>query len=734
MKKIYKKILTINYNDKLFTIFLANDNRRTFLETNPEGKYFYPLLDDFMALNDRFNNYDPFILNVTKYTFQEKVKKVALGTLLTVSIVGSFNFFSNNYTPQVYDNKLELSNNQASTKEIIDITDVSMLDEILGYKSVSLEEVHQAIDNNQTISFRFKTKIHLFINILTRLHPTIDLRIFYENIKTLEFVIVDDNYFIDLKCKYITGQYNSKTNKILIHEDVDDESFYHELSHLLDAYYREYEDIIIRKTTPNLGIALKEAMTNVIADSIISTYSYDKYGVLLNYFRNYVDFDYETFNKYGVAPLMQGLKDRYADVDIDFILAAIDTILNVEQNEDYIYWDEANDLLDEIFKICEFELKYEKEDYYKPFAEFAKILFYTSDFKKDNFYNYPNIMYDYLDKYNELLKEMGYNGELITKEGILEKVDKYKDVKYLFFKESAKRKTVIPVSDVFWNENENGWPIHYITIIDSEGNKHNTNISPDNYCNFSMNYQNLFYFLQIMGIEYYDIIGTPEYWEKIAINLGNMKVEAMKVADLEEVPIYLEGELIGTESIDNLEITVGQSEDGYIAYEIRSKDSNFAYSSSPSASNQSNFVPLKTFIKNYNPRDFSSLELSNILNDYYLMDIMMDDCFFSTVIIKDNTLKFRPNYQIEIDDGFGKFNLALGNCFFVIKDDKVCLHPLNYAKEANGKIYLKDILTYYNVLDEDTLLYYFTKDELMEYYYMYLEDNVIEKEKGMSYK
>ncbi|MDE5630610.1 MAG: hypothetical protein K2I70_03320, partial [Bacilli bacterium] len=133
----------------------------------------------------------------------------------------------------------------------------------------------------------------------------------------------------------------------------------------------------------------------------------------------------------------------------------------------------------------------------------------------------------------------------------------------------------------------------------------------------------------------------------------------------------------------------------------------------------------------YNPKDFSSLELKNVLNDAYLKNLLITDCFFSNVIIQDNELKFMPTYRIEVEESFGTYNLELGDFYFGIDNDVVKLYPLEYVTGFEGKVYLKDILTYYNVLDEDTLLYKFTKDELMNYYEQYMIDINREKENSM---
>ncbi|MCX4365343.1 MAG: hypothetical protein OSJ70_06195 [Bacilli bacterium] len=54
---------------------------------------------------------------------------------------------------------------------MIKIDDIQQLDELLGYKTVSLETVHRAIDANENIPLFYKNKMHLFLNIFMREHP-----------------------------------------------------------------------------------------------------------------------------------------------------------------------------------------------------------------------------------------------------------------------------------------------------------------------------------------------------------------------------------------------------------------------------------------------------------------------------------------------------------------------------------------------------------------------------------
>ena len=51
MKKIYQRLFNITYNNKIFTIFLADNNRKTFLELK-DNNFIYPTYEDFFYLNN----------------------------------------------------------------------------------------------------------------------------------------------------------------------------------------------------------------------------------------------------------------------------------------------------------------------------------------------------------------------------------------------------------------------------------------------------------------------------------------------------------------------------------------------------------------------------------------------------------------------------------------------------------------------------------------------------------
>ena len=193
------------------------------------------------------------------------------------------------YLPEIVDGKFQLfqQNPLPSEKEIIEIRDVKQLDDLLGYEKISISEIHSAIENNTAIETKYKYLIYDFLDNLTSKYSNLDLRIFYENIKSIKINMVSSDYFDNTNEKNLAGSYNSILNQIIILDD-DEEIFIHELSHTLDLYYIETEEAIICRAPLEKGRALNEAMTNVTASCTLEMHTYDKYGAVLKYLRNMI--------------------------------------------------------------------------------------------------------------------------------------------------------------------------------------------------------------------------------------------------------------------------------------------------------------------------------------------------------------------------------------------------------------------------------------------------------------
>lgn len=101
---MYQVLFTIEYKNKIFTIFNTTYNRKTFLELNAEGKYIYPTIEDFIELHNIYNRkrdelYEIKLFNNnkntviaplkprTRVTFKEKVRDAARGIVCSVLVV-----------------------------------------------------------------------------------------------------------------------------------------------------------------------------------------------------------------------------------------------------------------------------------------------------------------------------------------------------------------------------------------------------------------------------------------------------------------------------------------------------------------------------------------------------------------------------------------------------------------------------------------------------------------------
>ncbi len=255
MEHTYRKLFTIWYNNKQFCIFLDENNRRTFLEINKKGEYVYPSLEDFTYLHNLYNNHDPFTVDSNLYKFKEFVqmvgKRAVLGVIIgaTVCSTGStaYNNTLSTYDIELQEDTVVITQKPvfSSKKEQIEILNVNQLDTILGYKEISIEKIHTAIDENDKIPVNHKRYVHLFLNSLVTKYPNVDLRIFYENIKDVDYSIVDPEYFANQGSKNIGGQYQKFLNRLVIPTNISIDSLYHELSHLTNSYYRENNSEII---------------------------------------------------------------------------------------------------------------------------------------------------------------------------------------------------------------------------------------------------------------------------------------------------------------------------------------------------------------------------------------------------------------------------------------------------------------------------------------------------------
>lgn len=97
------------------------------------------------------------------------------------------------------------------------------------------------------------------------------------------------------------------------------------------------------------------------------------------------------------------------------------------------------------------------------------------------------------------------------------------------------------------------------------------------------------------------------------------------------------------------------------------------------------------------------------------------------MLVVDEELKVTPNYHVIVTNTQNDYVDDLGEFYFYSIDDDILLSPIDQMTYQDGKIiYLKDILYYYGMLDEDILEYNFSYDELIDLYYKYVSDVSLE--------
>lgn len=701
MEHVCKTLFNILYNNKIFTIFLDENDRRMFLEINQNGEYVYPTLGDFIGLNDKYNNSNPFIEHAINRKFKEKVLVTSVGVLIGVTFVSSLSSFSKHYVIEDKGNIIKVIAENISKKENIEIKDIKQLDDLLGYEEVSLEEIYLAIDSNNKISDEYKSKIHKYVNHLIKKYPNTDLRILYENIKTIEILEKDSNYFEERNMSNVSGLYDIKLNQIVIRETSTDTTLYHELSHVVYSYYRETEDKVIYRITDK-GYALGEAMTNVTVSCIKSPSSYFKYGEILEYLCNLVDFNHDIYQQKGMWYLIELLQEKYPTVDIDYIVSSLDVMKQTESNEDFIYLDDSMELLDELFEMCKIELNQIADNYYEPFEKFAKILFYTNEPNSND----ATIFYNYLETYNKLLEEKNVNIKIITKEDILEKCNLYENICGIV----TFTKSVFPILP---NDGTITPSFYEYCFIDENG----IMIPVESYLvsnTFSEeNAYKLKYYMQITCIENYDIFGTSEYWEKIFVEKDMIDTNSYK-----KIPIYCDGKLLDNECLKNLYLRIGYNPDGTIGYVVSDLLLLPIYSSSESLSKLSNLVNIYPYF--LDTKNLESLDLSTILNQEYLIEAIKKDNKFVNVQVKNEEIYLEQIYYLRVGNDNKFYVCYLQDFYFFEQDGNI---NMGYKEtETSEKTYLKDIMEYYGLLNEEHPDYSYTEEELISLYEQYRND------------
>ncbi len=353
--KDYKEVLEFYYKNNLYAMFLDDANKKFFLKKEADD-WNYLELGELIDLTIHLNSINP-APNALKESKKSKIipKVIIGGTAVTLSLATlAFGFHmykeKKSYTPSPsYSSSFTypdedifgedptkindyLSYAESTRPELsVDtertfgnyhyIYDMAYLDHILNYKSVGLNELYSAIDSNAKISPKYKAFLKSFCKDVNTKYPNAELRVLYENLKTLE-VVEKDRIGLSVAAGNSDsyGCYKRNENKIYVLQGQDYEYgtwphqvLYHELGHCLRTgiWDRNGKTYYVQTTGPNLNNdMLEEALNSVFA---VSLYNYEEKDIAYQLQSNYNKVMIECLgNSYGLDDYVNHSLSYYA--------------------------------------------------------------------------------------------------------------------------------------------------------------------------------------------------------------------------------------------------------------------------------------------------------------------------------------------------------------------------------------------------------------------------------------
>lgn len=643
------------------------------------------------------------------------------------------------------------------------------------YKDINKEDVINVIEKNPYIDDIYKEYAKIILEYMTNKYPKIDLRIFYENMLALNIEIVDSfddgimvgSYSPDKDTiKLLKGyEYNSKT---IIHELLHSFYSYFGIDKKTGAYFIRYDD--------NNSI-YNEALIESLACSMVNSInkyqvdifdSYSLYQGELNYLLSLTDFNYYSILKYGTSALIDIVKEKYPNVDVDFISKNTYDLYEKSKIEN-ISNDELRLLLNENFKLCLYSVKDSKNDLYEPFINFCKIIdlqynneLYEEYFNRYNSYLVKNgmntINIDELDKrisYEKMVIRRFYEGlnniDKINSEYLYEEFYKILDSVHV----SIDAKLTSRLLDI------------YNDYLFCHGYTSDEVVNSKAFNNFMLDYKNIKGFVGVKNDKVYPFISNDSrtytilnedgsindidinnimyYYDNvnwINIFMSYSDKEKLEYTDLNEimnnlvpevlyneVPILINGDLIGNYNINDLAVNYYLDSDNNIKYKVSTLYGDILYSED-NLDYSCSWLPFRLLTK-YNCFNTNSVELSNLLNDNYIKDYILnhgsiydeDNMLYDSFIYNktNDKLSYFPRYTLKVIDKDNQEHRFDFNNIKLINycDDKI--FALELSDELKNTSLIK-VFEYYNLIIDNVYEYSYLDSEIREIVNNYINE------------
>lgn len=654
---------------------------------------------------------------------------------------------------------------------------ISKINELVdySYNDINKEDVIKAIERNPYIDDIYKEYAKIVLEYMTNKYPKIDLRIFYENMLALDIEIVDS--FED---KIAVGTFTSSddTIRLLKGYEYNSKTIIHELLHSFYSYFgidKETGAYFIRYDDNNsiYNEALIESLACSIVNSInkyqVDTFdSYSLYQSELNYLLSLTDFDYYSVLKYGTSTLIDIVKEKYPDVDIDFISKNTYDLYEKSKTEN-ISNDELRILLNENFKLCLYSIKDSKNDLYEPFINFCKII--DLQYNKELYEEYFNRYNSYLIKngmdtinIDELDKRISYEKMAIRKfNEELNNIDKINS-EYLY-EEFYK---VLDDIHVSIDAKLTGRLLDiYNDYLFCHGYTSDEVVNSKTFNKFMLDYNNIKGFIGVKNDKVYPFISNNSRaytilnedgsisdidinnvmyfynnvnWIDIFMKYSNK--EKLEYTDLNEimnnlvpkvlyndVPILINGNLIGNYNINDLAVNYYLDSNNNIKYKVTTLYGDILYSED-NLDYSCSWLPFRSFIK-YNCFNTNSVELSNLLNDNYIKDYILNHgsvydeynmLYDSFIYNKANDkLSYFPRYTLKVIDNNNQEHKFDFNNIKLINycDDKI--FALELSSELKNTSLIK-VFEYYNLIIDNVYEYSYSDSEIHEIVNNYINE------------
>lgn len=343
MNKIFSEVCNFKYKNFKYKLFVDSNNRIFFLKLLSNNQLSYVTEEELVELQRIFCKKSlAFNVGKNKVSFIPKIISLASATAIVLTLqscksldnkytygnINSYDYDADKTISYTENDIPSLEDSIATAEEktykdgklVVDdvyksdlfnyiyVYDLSYLDEALGNKKsdVTATEIKQMISNNNEISAKYKELLYTFTDNLVREYPDVDLRVFYENLKTLAVVECDKNeLMINSLSADSSGCYRKDRNKIYVLKDYvyepgtwDYQVIMHEFSHVLKSGNWDINDknvVVSFESVSTNGEIIGEALNSIFA---VRMYDKDEQDIAYQLQSNYLQLILENMDNY----------------------------------------------------------------------------------------------------------------------------------------------------------------------------------------------------------------------------------------------------------------------------------------------------------------------------------------------------------------------------------------------------------------------------------------------------